>query len=78
MKTTITITLDNGVLNYVANCDATGAIAILEAVKHKLVSQSLGGVGSSNVGASTPVGGGSRAPGLSVRRVDSRDPVVGS
>ena len=70
MKTTITITLDNGVLNYASNCDATGAIALLEAVKHKIVSQSLGGVGSSAVGPTTPINSGSRAPGLSVRRVD--------
>ena len=70
MKTTITITLDNGVLNYVSNCDATGAIALLEAVKHKIVSQSLGGVGSNHVGPTAPVNSGSRAPGLAVRRVD--------
>ena len=69
MKTTITITLENGVLNYGANCDATGAIALLEAVKHKIVSQSLGGVGRApEPGA--PIDSGSRAPGLQVRRVD--------
>ena len=70
MKTTITITLDNGVLNYVSNCDATGAIALLEAVKHKIISQSLGGVGSNHVGPTTPLNSGSRAPGLAVRRAD--------
>ena len=70
MKTTITITLENGVLNYVANCDATGSIALLEAVKHKIVSQSLGGVGSNHVGPTAPLNSGSRAPGLAVRRAD--------
>ena len=70
MKTTITITLDNGVLNYASNCDATGAIALLEAVKHKIVSQSLGGVGSNHVGPTTTQNSGSRAPGLAVRRAD--------
>ena len=69
MKTRITITLDNGVLNYDATCDATGAIAILESVKHAIVSQSLGGVGRPpEPGAS--LSGGRRAPGLEVRRVD--------
>jgi len=76
MKTVITITLENGVLNYAANCDATGSIALLEAVKHKIVSQSLGGVGSSSVGPATPINSGSRAPGLSVRRVDSGHSIV--
>jgi len=76
MKTTITITLDQGILNYAANCDAAGAIAILESVKHKIISQSLGGVGRPpEPGA--PVDGGSRAPGLQVRRVDSGHPAVG-
>ena len=69
MKTTITITLENGVLSYAANCDAAGAIAILESVKHKIVSQSLGGVGRPpEPGAS--IDSGSRAPGLAVRRID--------
>ena len=76
MRTTITITLENGVLSYVANCDATGAIALLESVKHKIVSQALGGVGRPpEPGA--PVDSGSRAPGLEVRRVDSGRSALG-
>ena len=69
MKTTIIITLDNGVLHYEANCDPTGAIALLVAVTHKIVSQSLGGVGGER-SPDAPVSSGSRAPGLAVRRVD--------
>jgi len=72
MKTSISITLENGVLTYAATCDPTGAIALLEAVKHKIVSQSLGGVGRPPE-PSAPLDGGSRAPGLQVRRADSLD-----
>ena len=76
MKTSIVITLQNGVLSYEANTGVNDTIALLEAVKHKLVSQALGGVGRPPE-ASGEVSGGSRAPGLEIRRVDSRRPALG-
>ena len=69
LKTVITVTLDNGVLSYAATCDPTGAIALLESVKHALVSQALGGVGRPP-DPHAPADGGRRAPGLVVRRVE--------
>ena len=75
MKATITITLDNGVLTYAANVGVNDTVTILEAVKHKLISQALGGIGRPpEPGA--PADGGSRAPGLQVRRVDASYPAV--
>jgi len=75
VKATITITLDNGVLSYAANVGVNDTVTILEAVKHKLISQALGGIGRPpEPGAAA--GGGSRAPGLEVRRVDSGYPAV--
>jgi len=70
MKTTVQITLDNGVLSYAATCDVAGTIAVLEHVKHAIISQSLGGVGRPPESGAA-VDGGRRAPGLTVRHVDS-------
>lgn len=77
MKATLTINLDNGVLNYAANVGANDAIAMLETAKYAILRNVLGGVGRPPEEPAGPVSGGRRAPGLEVRRVDSVNPAVG-
>jgi hypothetical protein len=71
MKAVVTVTLDNGVLSYVANVGANDAIAILETAKFAVIRGALGGEPGRPPGEpAAPVSGGRRAPGLAVRRVD--------
>ena len=76
MKAQVTIVLENGVLSYAANVGVNDVVTILEAVKHKLISQALGGVGRpADPGSASE--GAVRSPGLQARRVDGGYPAVG-
>lgn len=71
MKAQITVTLDNGVLQYAANVGSADAIAMLETAKVAIIRGTLlGEPGRPPQEPSAPVSGGRRAPGLAVRRVD--------
>ena len=70
MKAVMTITLENGILNYTANMGVNDAVTILETVKLKLLQQATGGYPGRPPEPDAPVNSRFRSPGLQARRVD--------